>query len=142
MAYKKCLHLNNDKAQVILFRSNGKTDLSTTDLGSLTPYQVLDAKKLGFILDCELKLNKQNNATVSSGFYHLRRLAKVKPFLSRRVLSLSYMFSRLDYCNLLYYGLPVSSIHRLQLVQNASARLLTYYTYFTLAALVTAAVPY
>ncbi len=76
------LHLNNDKAQIILFRSNGKTDLSTTDLGSLTPYQVLDAKKLGFILDCELKLDKQNNATVSSGFYHLRRLAKVKPFLS------------------------------------------------------------
>ncbi len=33
--------------------------------------------------------------------------------------------SGLDYCNLLYYGINQSSMKRLQLVQNAAARLLT-----------------
>ena len=33
--------------------------------------------------------------------------------------------SRLDYCNALYVGVSQSSLSRLQLVQNAAARLLT-----------------
>ena len=35
------------------------------------------------------------------------------------------MTSRLDYCNALYVGMDQASIKRLQLVQNAAARLLT-----------------
>lgn len=37
----------------------------------------------------------------------------------------AFITSRLDYCNSLYFGLPKSSLDRLQLVQNAAARLLT-----------------
>ncbi len=37
----------------------------------------------------------------------------------------AFITSRLDYCNLLYLGLPKSSLNRLQLVQNAAARLIT-----------------
>ena len=33
--------------------------------------------------------------------------------------------SRLDYCNSLYFGVDQCLLHRLQLVQNAAARLLT-----------------
>ncbi len=64
---------------------------------------------------------------MSASFYHLRRLAKVKPFLNRKrfeIIIHAFISSRLDYCNS-YYGLPVAAIHRLQLVQNAAARLLT-----------------
>ncbi len=74
------LHLNDDKTQIILFSPNEKTDLSTVDLGSFSPYYSSEVKDLGFILDNDLKLNKQINSTVSS-FYHQRRLAKVKLFL-------------------------------------------------------------
>ncbi len=37
----------------------------------------------------------------------------------------AFVTSRLDYCNSLYYGINQSSMERLQLVQNAAARLLT-----------------
>ena len=37
----------------------------------------------------------------------------------------AFITSRLDYCNSLYLGLPQSFISRLQIVQNAAARLLT-----------------
>ncbi len=37
----------------------------------------------------------------------------------------AFITSRLDYCNLLYYGANQSSIGRFQMVQNAAARLLT-----------------
>ena len=37
---------------------------------------------LGVKIDSDFKFNKQINAVVKSSFYHLRLLAKVKPFLS------------------------------------------------------------
>ena len=37
----------------------------------------------------------------------------------------AFVFSRLDYCNALFSGLPKKSTDRLQLVQNAAARVLT-----------------
>ncbi len=55
-------------------------------------------------------------------------LAKVKPYLPRKEFESvihAFITSRLDYCNSLYVGLDQSSLQRLQLVQNAAARLLT-----------------
>ena len=49
-------------------------------------------------------------------------------FLSRHNLEKAIqalICSRLDYCNALYVGISQSSLSRLQLVQNAAARLLT-----------------
>ena len=37
----------------------------------------------------------------------------------------AFVFSRLDYCNALFSGLPKKTTDRLQLVQNAAARVLT-----------------
>ncbi len=107
------LHLNDDKTQIILFRPNEKTDLSTVDLGSLSPYYSSEVKDLGFILDSDLRLNKQINYTVSASFYHLRRLAKVKPFLSRKSFEIiihAFISSRLDYCNSLYLWAACSQL--------------------------------
>lgn len=64
---------------------------------------------------------------VKSCFYQLRLLAKVKPFLSVKNLETAlhaFVTSRLDYCNSLYIGISQSCVNRLQLVQNAAARLL------------------
>ncbi len=80
------------------------------------------------LFDSGLKFDKQINSVVKSCFYHLRSLTKVKPFLSLKNFEIvihSFITSRLDYCNSLYYGANQSSIGCLQMVQNAAARLLT-----------------
>lgn len=79
-------------------------------------------------MDSQLQLEKQVNAVVRASFFQLRLLAKVKPFLSQADLEKAihaFISSRLDYCNALYYGLNKSLLHKLQLVQNAAARLLS-----------------
>ena len=61
-------------------------------------------------------------------FNHLRLLSQIKHSLSfndfERVIH-AFISTRLDYCNALHAGLNQGSIARLQLVQNAAARLLT-----------------
>ena len=82
---------------------------------------------LGFKMDSDIKLDQQIGATVNkSSFFHLRQLAKVKPILAQKHFETvihAFITSRLDYCNALYFGVSQSSLTRLQLVQNAAARL-------------------
>ncbi len=83
---------------------------------------------LGVKIDSNLKLDSQIRAVVKSSFFQLRQLAKIKPYLSSQHFETvihAFVTTRLDYCNALYVGVSGSSIARLQMVQNAAARLLT-----------------
>ncbi len=58
----------------------------------------------------------------------LRNIAKLRnmlPVSDAEKLVHAFMTSRLDYCNALLGGCPASSINKLQVVQNAAARVLT-----------------
>jgi len=64
--------------------------------------------------------------TVSRCFAVLRQLRTVRRQVSTSVfqsLIVALVFSRLDYCNSVLFGLPANLIQRLQSVQNAAARL-------------------
>lgn len=122
------LQLNNDKTEVIIFNPSKSKKPILTDLGSLTPFTKPFARNLGVIFDSELCFNKQISSVVKNSFYQLRIISKIKHSLSYHNLEKvihAFITSRLDYCNSLYIGLPQSLISRLQMVQNAAARLLT-----------------
>ena len=56
----------------------------------------------------------------------LRQLRAVRRYVSQPVMQslvTSLVLSRLDHFNCVLFGLPASSIRRLQMVQNAAARL-------------------
>ncbi len=85
-------------------------------------------KNLGVVFDEHLKFDRQINSVVKSSFFQLRLLSKAKSFLSFKNLEKvihAFITSKLDYCNSHYTGISQTALSRLQLVQNAAARLLT-----------------
>ncbi|XP_043934439.1 uncharacterized protein LOC122807592 [Protopterus annectens] len=121
------LSLNEGKTEVVLFGSSCYTDSFMTDCGELTPYLKDFVINLGVKMDKDLCFRGHINRVVASSFYQLRRLAKVKPFLSRCDLETvvhAFITSRLDYCNSILFGVSQGVLSRLQLVQNAAGRFL------------------
>ena len=87
---------------------------------------VNSAKNLGVILDDELSFNKQITQVVKCCFMVIRKLSKIKQFLTFEQLRTAVsvlVFSRLDYCNSLYLGIHADLLNKLQYVQNSAARL-------------------
>jgi len=80
---------------------------------------------LGFIFDEHLTFSDQISAISKACYYHIRQLRCIRPYLdsnTARTIATSIVHSKLDYCNSLYYNLPMSQITRLQQVQNSLAR--------------------
>ncbi len=83
---------------------------------------------LGVILDSNLAFENHISHVRKTAFFHLRHIAKLQNMLSvsdAEKLVHAFMTSRLDNCNALLGACPASSIDKLQIVQNAAARVLT-----------------
>ena len=82
-------------------------------------------RNLGVLFDPDLSYHKHISKICSTSFYHIRQLRQIRSSLdtnSTILLANALVSSQLDYCNSLFYGLPSSSINRLQRIQNALAR--------------------
>ncbi len=85
-------------------------------------------KNMGVVLDVNLSFDNHISNVTKTAFFHLRNISKLRNMLSvsdAEKLVHAFMTSRLDYCNALLGGCPASSINKLQIVQNAAARVLT-----------------
>uniref|UniRef100_A0A3Q3FRJ7 Reverse transcriptase domain-containing protein n=1 Tax=Labrus bergylta TaxID=56723 RepID=A0A3Q3FRJ7_9LABR len=122
------LQLNNSKSEIIVFNPPNTTHISKSSLGPLFTNVQPTARNLGVTFDCNLTFESHIKTVVRSSFFHLRTISKIKTILTQRDLEKiihALIFSRLDYCNSLFSGITNKSLSRLQLVQNAAARLLT-----------------
>ena len=87
---------------------------------------VQSAKNLGVILDNVLSFECQITKVVKGCYSTIKKLSQVKGFLSQedlKQLVSSYIFSQMDYCNALYYGISANLMMKLQRVQDCAARL-------------------
>lgn len=82
-------------------------------------------RNLGVAFDSELSFHNHISKICSTSFYHIRHLRQVRSSLDKNsaiILANALVSSKLDFCNSLFYGLPATSVNRLQKVQNALAR--------------------
>ena len=122
------LQLNENKTEILLV---GPKPLRHHIHSLLIPLSIEPSehvKNLGVILDPDLSFHKQISNISKTAFYHLRIISKVRPLLSQsdaEKLVHAFISNRLDYCNALFAGLSKQVLNKLQLIQNAAARVLT-----------------
>ena len=122
------LQLNKDKTEIIVFGANDKRSKVSAYLDSLSLQTKNQVRNLGVILDSDLNFNSHINSITKSAYYHLKNIARIRGFMSKQDLEKlihAFILSRLDYCNGLLTGLSKGAVRKLQLVQNAAARVLT-----------------
>src|SRR5207244_13482154 len=82
-------------------------------------------RNLGVFFDSNLTFKNHISDVCRSSFYHIRQFRQIRASLDTNsfiLLANVLVSSKLDYCNSLFYNLPAKSLNRLQVVQNALAR--------------------
>uniref|UniRef100_A0A8C6PV72 Reverse transcriptase domain-containing protein n=1 Tax=Nothobranchius furzeri TaxID=105023 RepID=A0A8C6PV72_NOTFU len=122
------LQLNEDKTEILICAPEKLVPKVRDSIGQLASHIKPSVRNLGVTFEPALTLDSHDSFLVRSSFFHLRNIAKLSPILSRSELETvihTFISSRLDYCNSLFTCLSRTSLNRLQVVQNACARLLT-----------------
>ena len=122
------LKLNEQKTEILLVGSLEDRQKLQSKFGSLSQQIKSHVTSQGVILDFDLNFIHHFNNVAKTSFFHLRNIAKIRPFLSQddaETLVHVFITSHLDYCNSLFTGLPRNSLKKLQVIQNAAARILT-----------------
>ncbi len=123
------LLLNSDKEDILLIGPKNSTQNLLDYNMQLDGCPVTSSllKNLGVILDSNLPFENHISNVTKTAFFHLRNIVKLQsmlPVSDAEKLVHAFMTSRLDYCNALLGGCPASSMKKLQIVQNAAARVL------------------
>ena len=82
-------------------------------------------KSLGVVIDSRLTFAAHALAVRRACNYHIRALRHIRHLLTldvAKTLACSIVGARLDYCNSILYGAPMSTVSKLQRVENSLAR--------------------
>ena len=125
------LKMNHDKTELIAIGAKPKicqVTLSLTPV-SISGHNILfsqSVRNLGVFIDETLSMDVHIKHLCGILFCQLRRLGKIRPFLSTDAankLAVSFVLTRYDYCNSLLAGLPDNKLNKLQRIQNHAARI-------------------
>lgn len=124
------LKLNCDKTEVAFFSSKRSIQSAEiqVNVGGAAVVPQASVRNLGAVFDQFLAMDKHISSISRSCFLHLRNIGRIRRYLpekATKTLVHSLVTSRMDYCNSLLVGINASQVRRLQLVQNAAARLVT-----------------
>ena len=124
--------LNRDKTEAIVIaavntRAHATADVVDDVCGCIvtpTPY----VRDIGVWLDSAMSMAKNVSRVCQMAYCQLRSIASIRRSLTTtacRTIVHALVMSRLDCCNAVLYALPDAQLQKLQLVQNAAARLVT-----------------
>ena len=125
------LRLNQDKTQIIWIGTRQQlSKVNVTELTLSTAAVSLSStvSDLGVLIDGQLNMSDHVASVCRSCNFQLRQLRQIKGSLTSdaiKTLVHAFISSRLDYCNSLLVGVSEDVLRKLQLIQNAAARLVT-----------------
>ena len=121
------LKLNDTKTKFIQIKTK-QSKLLLNELSILDQRFNCDdvAKNLGVIIDTHLCFNAQITDVCNKGFALIRQLWRISSKLNDITLKLQLVhaciLSKIDYCNSIYFNLPLKQLKKLQRLLNASIR--------------------
>jgi len=123
--------MNTEKTQVIWLGTRQQLAKVTIDEIQLSSARVrvsTSVVDLGFLIDSQLTMSEHIASVCRSCCFQLRQLRAVRRSLTptaAKILVHAFVSGRIDYCNSLLAGVSDGLIQRLQLIQNAAAKLIT-----------------
>jgi hypothetical protein len=124
------LKLNCDKTEVMWIASRNMfrsiPSVPTVAIGDAVIQPNSGARNLGVFFDRRLDMKQHITNVCRQCYFQLRQLRVIRRSLPGDVVKSllhAFIFSRLDYCNSLLFGLPKRELLKLQRVQNAAAKL-------------------
>ena len=123
------LQLNDDKTEVLVITtpsSASKHSLTDVIIGDSILQPTAVARNIGVMFDSELSMKSQVSKLCQVAYFHLHRIRFIRDCLTQHATELqvhSLVVSRLDYGNVLLYGVPDQLLDKLQRVQNVAARI-------------------
>ena len=128
------LKMNDGKTEFIMFASKKQTEKCVTtsiDVNNTTVNCSPTIKYLGAWLDQHLQLKEHILKKCRTAMINLQRIKFLRPSLtqeSTHILVRGLVTSHLDYCNVIFAGLPKVLLKLLQKVQNIAAKLVLGYS--------------
>ena len=126
------LKLNDSKTEFLVIskksRSKNVVNIASINIGPTIVPVVNNARNIGCIIDSNLNMEAQINSTIKNCYANLYNIARIRHCLTQEATATlvnAQITSRLDSFNSILYGIPDYQKHRLQLVQNNAARLVT-----------------
>ena len=127
---KHKLKINDDKTEFLIIGGSQqlhKAQQNSITVGNSTITSVSSARNLGVIFDENMSMKSHISSVCKKGFYQICRLKQIRKYFNKETterLVHSFITSHIDYGNSLLFGLPETTIHKLQRLQNAAARLI------------------
>ena len=124
------LCLNANKTQIIVIYPPSMEDkiiVRGTFINNVCIRYVKYAKNLGVLLDEKLTFGDQVQWVVKACICTIRKIAEIKSFLTEEELKTvvcASVLMKLDYCNILYYGITEARLNKLQTIQNSAVHLI------------------
>jgi len=119
------LQLNALKTEFIWCTPARRHHISDRDVqvGHDSVHPVQSARDLGVYIDGGMTMRAHINYVLSSCYGTLRQLRSIKRSLPSYTLVTGLVHSRLDYCNVVFAGLPACDVQHLQSIPNTALRL-------------------
>ena len=131
---RKQLKMNPRKTELLLLASKSigrripaMTPTIHIDDTDVTPADAV--RYIGVLFDKNMRMDGYIDSVCRSARHHLFNIGRIRHLLTREAceqLIHAFVVSKLDYGNALMYGLPQKQLQKLQRIQNAAARIITY----------------